>query len=81
MNSEGDPTKLYASPRVDPTGQWLCWVQWALPDMPWDSSELWVGCLAPDGKSLLSSRRVAGAHPIIPNAQCYSNHIKLFHLM
>jgi hypothetical protein len=51
---------LYACPRVDPTGQLLCWVQWALPAMPWDSSELWVGLLAVDGRSLLSRRRVAG---------------------
>jgi dipeptidyl aminopeptidase/acylaminoacyl peptidase len=32
---------FYASPVTSADGR-VAWVQWQLPDMPWDSSELWV---------------------------------------
>jgi dipeptidyl aminopeptidase/acylaminoacyl peptidase len=31
-----------STPRLDPDGRLLCWLQWNHPDMPWDATELWV---------------------------------------
>lgn len=52
------------SPRLDQVGEVVAWIEWSHPDMPWDSSELWVGRLDadPDGRqvSLVDARCVAG---------------------
>jgi dipeptidyl aminopeptidase/acylaminoacyl peptidase len=50
---------FYANPRLSPDGRRLAWVQWSHPNMPWDSSELWVGELGDDG-AIASSALVAG---------------------
>lgn len=31
---------FYAAPRVSPDGRWLAWLEWNLPDMPWEAAEL-----------------------------------------
>ena len=31
---------FFAYPRLNPTGNELCWIQWQHPNMPWDQSEL-----------------------------------------
>ena len=33
------------SPRVDRLGEWVVWVEWSHPNMPWDATELWMGRL------------------------------------
>lgn len=50
-----EPTLLYegpdflAAPRIAPAGDRLAWLEWDLPDMPWDSSRLRVAPVADDG--------------------------------
>ena len=39
-----------AAPRVSPDGQWLAWIQWDHPRMPWDGTELCVAPMAADGE-------------------------------
>ena len=50
---------FYSHPRLDPSGRHLAWMTWDHPNMPWDSSEVWVAAVEADG-SLTSARRVAG---------------------
>ncbi len=50
---------FYSSPRLSPDGQYLAWLTWDHPRMPWDGTELWVGELLPDG-SIDGARKIAG---------------------
>jgi hypothetical protein len=51
---------FYSSPCLSPDGSRLAWLTWNHPDMPWDSTELWIGELGEDG-SIVQSQRVAGS--------------------
>ncbi len=50
---------FYTSPRLSPDNQQLAWISWNHPDMPWDSSYLWLADLNDDG-SLSSAKLIAG---------------------
>ncbi|MEL7504512.1 MAG: S9 family peptidase [Cyanobacteria bacterium J06554_6] len=50
---------FYSTPRLSPDGSRLCWLTWNHPDMPWDSTELWVAEIAEDG-GLLEPQKVTG---------------------
>jgi len=50
---------FYAAPRLSPDGTQLAWITWNHPNMPWDSTELWVAEVQPDG-SLGQATLVAG---------------------
>jgi dipeptidyl aminopeptidase/acylaminoacyl peptidase len=50
---------FYSSPRISPDGSMLCWLEWDLPWMPWDGSEVYVANLADDA-TLQHVRQVAG---------------------
>jgi len=50
---------FYSSPRISPDGSLLAWVTWNYPNMPWDSTELWVGEFDGSG-SIGESERIAG---------------------
>lgn len=50
---------FYSAPRVSPDGCRLCWVTWDHPDMPWDSTQLWVARITEAG-GLASPSVVAG---------------------
>ena len=50
---------FYSTPRLSPDGSRLCWITWNHPDMPWDSTELWVAAIDDSG-SLLTPQKVAG---------------------
>jgi len=66
--SEGEPIILveggdfYASPLISPNGQYLAWVEWDHPDMPWDNSRVCMAEIAVVNQqpSLINSRIIAG---------------------
>ncbi len=50
---------FYSSPRLSPDGQQLAWLSWNHPDMPWDSTYLWLGKLNENGL-ISESKLIAG---------------------
>lgn len=50
---------FYAYPRLDNTGDQLCWISWNHPDMPWDNTVLWLANLDKKGDTV-ESVAVAG---------------------
>ncbi len=68
----GDVTVLatghdfYSNPRLSPSGDQLCWLQWDHPNMPWDGTTLCVAAVAPDGQ-LAAATAIAGG----PNESVY----------
>ncbi|HXK53480.1 MAG TPA: prolyl oligopeptidase family serine peptidase, partial [Hyphomicrobiales bacterium] len=54
--ARGKPQELvrgadfYARPRVSPDGRWLSWLEWSLPDMPWEGAVLKCARLGADGR-------------------------------
>lgn len=50
---------FYSNPRISPDGSQLAYLTWRHPNMPWDTTELWLADLNDDG-SLSNERKVAG---------------------
>ncbi|BAY61104.1 peptidase S9 prolyl oligopeptidase [Calothrix brevissima NIES-22] len=50
---------FYAAPRLSPDGSRLAWLSWNHPNMPWDSTELWVAEVQADG-FLGKAEKIAG---------------------
>lgn len=50
---------FYSSPRLSPTGDYLAWLTWNHPNMPWDRTELWVARIGAKGE-LGPAEQVAG---------------------
>ena len=50
---------FYASPRLDPEGRRLAWLNWDHPHMPFDATDLCVANFGSDG-TVTGARRVAG---------------------
>ncbi|KAJ6524429.1 alpha/beta-hydrolase [Mycena vulgaris] len=58
---------FYSSPKFSPDGKHLVWIEWDLPDMPWNGTEIWIADVlaAPDTPHSLilqNPRLVAGEH-------------------
>ena len=49
---------FYAFPRPSPDGEFLAWIQWNHPSMPWWGTELWIGHFE-DGE-IKKGQRIAG---------------------
>ncbi|HEX9763037.1 MAG TPA: prolyl oligopeptidase family serine peptidase, partial [Acidimicrobiia bacterium] len=49
---------FYSNPRPSPDGDWLLWLEWDHPNMPWDGTELMTGRIA-DG-ALTDVTQIAG---------------------
>ncbi len=50
---------FYSSPQISSDGTKLAWLTWHHPNMPWDSTELWVAEFDTDG-SIKNSKQIAG---------------------
>ncbi len=50
---------FYSSPRLSPDGTQLAWISWNHPDMPWDSSQLWLAEIEENGV-LAEAELIAG---------------------
>jgi len=50
---------FYAFPRISPDSKQLCWIEWQHPNMPWDSTQLWLAKFSDGGLS--DKMLVAGA--------------------
>ena len=58
---------FYNYPRWHPAGKQIAWVSWNHPDMPWDSSSLWLGELGislENNSELRSKSQIAGGEGI-----------------
>jgi dipeptidyl aminopeptidase/acylaminoacyl peptidase len=50
---------FFSTPRASTDGKMLSWLAWRHPNMPWDTTELWVGDVADDG-SVINAHQLAG---------------------
>jgi len=52
---------FYASPALSHDGRWLSWLSWTHPDMPWDTTTLWLAKVAADGSIDLARQVIANS--------------------
>ena len=49
-------SSFYSNPKISKDGKKLLWLQWDLPYMPWEASELFAGDIESDGSILLKDK-------------------------
>ena len=54
---------FYASPRLSPSADCLCWQTWNQPNMPWDGNELWLANIDDNG-DMVRPALIAGGEEI-----------------
>ncbi|KAJ7119659.1 Alpha/Beta hydrolase protein [Mycena epipterygia] len=76
---------FYSSSKFSPDGKHLVWIEWDLPDMPWNGTEIWVADVlqtpgSPQPLLLQNLRHVAGEHGKISVAYPFwlSNDVLIF---
>ncbi len=52
---------FYSNPRVSPDGDYISWLTWSHPNMPWDASECWIAQFSSFGL-LQKQLKVAGGN-------------------
>ncbi len=52
---------FYSNPRVSPDGEYISWLTWNHPNMPWDTSECWIAQFSTFGL-LQKQLKVAGGN-------------------
>ncbi len=60
---------FYSSPRSSPDGSRLTWLSWNHPDMPWDSTGLWLADINADGtlenlRAIVGGENESVCHPV-----------------
>ena len=53
---------FYGEPILSPDGKKLAWLTWNHPDMPWDTTELWIADFT--GSSIQNSKKIFGGKGI-----------------
>jgi dipeptidyl aminopeptidase/acylaminoacyl peptidase len=69
---------FYAFPRPSPDGEFLAWIQWNHPSMPWWGTELWVGQI--ENEQVVKGRKVAGSEEESVSQPEWSSSTDLFYL-
>lgn len=52
---------FYAAPRLSPGGEWLAWIEWDHPNMPWDVTRLCRAAVCSDGALDVATTILDGA--------------------
>ena len=70
---------MFSSPQIDLTGNFICWMEWSHPNMPWDESYIYIGQLSSNGSEILSTLCIAGIGIIVIIIIFIQFHLKLSH--
>lgn len=64
---------FYSSPRISPDGQYLAYITWSHPQMPWDGTELYVALLTQEGTVTTNQLISGGTQESVCHPQWHKN--------